>query len=145
MRHFKLYALLVFALLLLPGAAALAQAVAPNPEDPNSIIEAIGRAAQSGQWALLAGFVVMLATWAVSKLPGLRDRLPAKALPWLAMGLGVLTNFLISLGSGIKWYQALISGVTQGLLAAGGYSAIGRWMPVVGSKPADPAPPAPPA
>lgn len=101
-------------------------AVAPtvNPEDPGAILKLILQAVKEARWAWLAGLILMLLTFLFNKI--LQDKIPKKVLPWVAIGLGVATNVAMSFASGMHWLEAIGNGVTLGLTAAGGWSAIGK-------------------
>lgn len=95
-----------------------------DPDDPGAIFGAIVTAFKGGAWAWLIGLVLMLATLVVNKV--LKEKIPKKVLPWLAIGLGVGTNIAMSFASGLYWLEALGNGITMGLAAAGGWSAVGK-------------------
>ena len=95
-----------------------------DPDDPGAIFSAIVSAFKGGAWAWLIGLVLMLATLVINKL--LKEKIPKKVLPWLAIGLGVGMNIAMSFASGLYWLEALGNGITMGLAAAGGWSAVGK-------------------
>jgi hypothetical protein len=112
------------------------------PETPGeafSLIKQIINAVKTGKWALLVGLVVMLLTFIVNKL--IKEKIPRNVLPWLAIGLGVIGNTAFALSTGVPWMDAILGGVNHGLVAAGGWSAIGKYLPFMGKKKEpDPAP-----
>jgi uncharacterized membrane protein len=97
-----------------------------DPDDPGSIIKFIFQAVKESKWAWLVGLLIMFLTWVFNKL--LKEKIPAKVLPWVAIGLGVATNVAMSFASGLIWYEAIANGVSLGLAAAGGWSAIGKYI-----------------
>lgn len=97
---------------------------AVNPDDPGAMLKFILQAIKEARWAWLVGLVFMLLTFLFNKI--LKDRIPKKVLPWIAIGLGVATNVAMSFASGMHWLEAIGNGITLGLAAAGGWSAIGK-------------------
>lgn len=95
-----------------------------DPEKPGEMVSSIFQAIKEGKWAWLVGLIFMLLTWVFNKL--LKEKIPAKALPWVAIGLGVGTNIAMSFATGMVWYEAIGNGVSLGLAAAGGWSALGK-------------------
>jgi hypothetical protein len=108
-----------------------------DPDDIGSLIKAIIESAKTGKWALLVGFIMMLLTWLVNKV--LKSKIPTKVLPWLAIGLSTVTAVAFALGTGVGWINALVVGVQTGLMAAGSWSALGKYLPGIAKK-AEPAP-----
>lgn len=104
-----------------------------DPDDLGSILKQIVISAKTGKWALLVGFIVMLLTWLVNKV--LKQKIPSNALPWIAIGLSTVATIAFSLATGGGWANALIIGLQHGLMAAGGWSAVGKYLPGVGSQP----------
>lgn len=108
---------------------------------------------QAHNYAPAVGAAIMLAVWLARKLIG--DRLPAKALPWVSMGLGMLFAMgakLTALAMGMSSMDiiaALVSGAMAGFSASGMWSMFGKHVDaaVAPAAPADPPadPPAPPA
>lgn len=107
------------------GAASKAPPVV-NPDDLGGIVNGLIQAVKGGHWAWLVGLIFMVLTWVFNRI--LKNRIPKKALPWIAIGLGVGTNVAMSFASGLVWYQALSNGFSLGLAAAGGWSAIGKYI-----------------
>lgn len=95
-----------------------------NSEDPGEIIKFILQAIKESKWAWLVGLLLMLLTWCVNKI--LKNKIPKKVLPWLAISLGVATSIAMSFASGMLWYEAIGNGVSLGLAAAGGWSVVGK-------------------
>jgi uncharacterized membrane protein len=122
-----------------PAAKASAPSSQPvvvppvDPDDVSAIIKQILASAKTGKWALLVGFIVMLLTWLVNKL--LKQRIPSNVMPWLAIGLSTIAATAFALATGVDWLNALIVGFQQGLLAAGGWSAVGKYIPGLVKKP----------
>lgn len=102
-------------------------APAVDPDDVTAIIKAIIESAKTGRWALLVGFIVMLLTWVVDRL--LKQKIPSNVMPWLAIGLATIGTSAFALATGTGWLNAIIVGIQTGLTAAGGWSAIGKYIP----------------
>jgi len=106
-----------------------------DPDDIGGILKQILVSAKTGKWALLVGFIIMLLTWLVNKL--LKQKIPANVMPWLAIGLSTIATVAFSLATGVGWLNALIVGFQHGLMAAGGWSAVGKYIPGLVKKPAE--------
>jgi len=104
-----------------------------NPEDAASMLGAISKAAKAGQWALLIGLVLMLLTRLFNVI--LRNAIPSAVLPWIAMGLGIITEVIFSIANKAHWVDVVTSGLVAGLVAAGSYSAYGKYIPTIKTKP----------
>lgn len=103
-------------------------AVVPtDPDDLGSIFMNIDVAAKAGNWLWLAALVLMLVTWFISRI--FKHRIPKRILPWLAIGLATTTQFLLTLANGGSFLAAVGRGLSLGFATAGGYSAIGRYIP----------------
>jgi hypothetical protein len=103
-----------------------------NPDDAASMIGAIGKAAKNGHWALLIGLVLMLLTRVFNI--ALRNAIPSSVLPWVAVGLGVATEIIFSMANKAHWIDVVTSGLVAGLVAAGSYSAYGKYIPTIKAK-----------
>lgn len=97
---------------------------AVNSNDPGQIIAFMLQAIKESKWAWLIGLVLMLLTWVFNRI--LKNKIPKKVLPWVAISLGVTTSAMMSFASGMLWYEAIGNGVTLGLAAAGGWSVVGK-------------------
>jgi hypothetical protein len=107
------------AALAAPSAAAVADA------EPAELFKSFVDALRQSRWGFAVGFGVMLLTWVV-RFTLLRDRIPTKYLPWLAIGLGLAADVSFQVGVGVVWWEALLSGLTHGSAAAGLWSAVGK-------------------
>jgi hypothetical protein len=117
-----------------------------NPDDLTSIIRGLFDSAKAGKWALLVGFIVMLLTWIVNAL--LRKRIPSNIMPWIAVALSTAIAIATAFSTGAKGLNAVIVGIQSGLVAAGSWSAFGKYLPWLNkTAPAvtDPGEPAEPA
>ena len=106
-------------------------------DDPLSWLSGLNAAARNGEWSLVAGFCLLFLTTIADKLVNRfsKRRIPRKFMPWIAIGLGVLTQAGIFLAMGHHWMYALTGGLVAGLVASGGYSAIAKPMGAVLSRP----------
>ena len=95
-----------------------------SPEDVGSILTGVIFAVKHAKWAWLVALLLMLCTYLVNRV--FVNAIPKKALVWVALGVGVATNVALSLASGLGVIEAIGQGITLGLAAAGGWSAIGR-------------------
>jgi uncharacterized membrane protein len=103
-----------------------------NTDDPASLFKGAVDAAKSGKWALLVGLIVMLLTWILNIF--LKRRIPEDVLPWIAIGLGVIAQVAFHLAAGGSWLDAIVGGISMGMTASGGYSAVGKHIPGIGKK-----------
>jgi len=91
-------------------------------EEAAQAVSTLLAAAESGQWALFAGVLVMLLVWFLNGVAKLKEHIPKKAVPWVAAVLGILGSVAAALISGdIPLTQALV----QGFL--GGATSVGLW------------------
>lgn len=108
----------VVTLLSLPLWAADAAQPADASTEPGPAATGLVAAIGSGQWGLAIGFGIMLIVWGlrVFAMPNVNT----KALPWIATFIGALGAFSVAMvADPSHWIQALLSGVTAGLAAAG--------------------------
>lgn len=123
-----------------PASQPAAAAVVPtkdvpkevDPEDATSLVKGIFKAAKGGQWALLAGLVLMLLSWVVNRI--LKNKIPPKVMPWLSIGLGVAAQIVLTVAAGNAktadtWITAITGGISLGLAGAGTWSALGKYLP----------------
>jgi len=116
--------------------AAPAEEAAPEaiPEDFNEAAEdaeELVHAIESKQWPLAIGFILMLVVFAMNKV-GLKDKVGAKAVPWVALGLAVASTVGVALSSGVAVSTAVIQGLTAGLAAIGSWE--GLFKHILGAK-----------
>lgn len=112
-------------------------AVTP-PVDPGDIMGMVKMLIQSGkghQWALFAGLLIMILTWFVDRI--LKNRIPRKVVPWLSVGLSMGSTIAFTLAAGAGWLNAVVAGVHIGLVAIGGWEALGKHIPGAKAKPKD--------
>lgn len=108
-----------------PAPVAMAPAIPTvDPEDPGTMLKYIIQAVKESRWAWFVGLLLMLATFIFNKI--LKDKIPRKVLPWVAIGLGVGSNVALSFAAGLYWLDAIGNGLSLGLAAAGGWSAVGK-------------------
>jgi len=128
-----------------PAKKATAEEAKPVPPraQPETMTEAIKEvgalveAARNGNWVLFTGILIMLLIYILDKLVKLKERIPAKAVPWVSAALGIVGSIAAQLTTGIPWGQALLQGFTAGLAAVGLWELIFKHL--VKKKP-DPAP-----
>jgi hypothetical protein len=92
------------------------------PETVTEAMEDLGiliDAAKNGNWVLFSGLLILLLIFVLDKLVNLKERIPAKAVPWVAAGLGILSSIGVQLTAPIPWGQAVLQGLTSGIVAVG--------------------------
>jgi hypothetical protein len=102
----------------------LAQLSAPTPDNFGEFVQAVLGAATSGQWALVAAFVLVAVVWGLRKLPW-----PPLKTPEGGAVLNILTGFagafLSALVGGAAFSWALVlTSLQVSVLAAGGWSLL---------------------
>ena len=107
-----------------------------NVDDPLSWVNGIFVAAKAGNWSLVTGFGLLFLTLVLDKVvsSALKKKIPRKYMPWIAVGLGVLAQTGLSLATGHDWVYSISGGIVAGLIASGGYSTVGKHLPLVGKK-----------
>lgn len=109
-----------------------------KPKEPETVediglyVKKMVHAAQDGHWALFAGFLVMILTRLFNLL--LRNKIPSKVMPWIALSLGVVGDGAFILANSGSWLDAIVGGITAGITAAGSYSIYGKHLPGLKSK-----------
>jgi hypothetical protein len=98
----------------------------PIQKDPLTWLEEISAAFHEKNWSFVVGAILMLLIWGVRRAWSAITKKATtdaakKALPWIALGLGVLLDISTGLINGISWWKAILSG-----LVSGG-SAIALW------------------
>ena len=105
-------------------------------------------------WATAIGLLVRLLK--SEKVPAPLDRIPPKARPVLALGLGQFSAVFVAAAlPGVSWQQAALAGLWASALAVVGHDVFVEWLragkeplqttPPVEVPPADRVPPEPPA
>jgi hypothetical protein len=97
------------------------------PEDAVKNVSLLIRAAKNGQWSLFAGLLIMLLIFIANKA-GLKEKVGAKALPWICVALGVLSSIGVMLAAGIQVDEAISQGIMAGLVATGGWELIFKYL-----------------
>lgn len=101
-------------------------------EDMVGFFGQIVQAGRHGHWSLMIGLILMVLTRVFNLL--LKQRVPTKVLPWIAISLALLTDGLLVKAYGGGWLTALLAGINSGLAAAGSYSAFGQYLPGMKTK-----------
>lgn len=106
------------------------EAPAPKTEEvkaPETVEEAaeslniLIEAAKGGHWSLFVGILLTLLVWLLDKFIGIRNRVGSKAMPWVAVGLGIMGTVGVGLTSGLGIAEVLVQGFITGS------SAVGLW------------------
>lgn len=96
------------------------------PEDYNQAVETVSalvKAIQSKNWPVVAGLILMLLVFMANKF-GLKDKVGAKAIPWVSLAIGVFATSGIALASGVAVMEAIIQGLGAGLAAVGSWETL---------------------
>lgn len=111
---------------LLVASTALAQtATSSTAGDLQVLLPLITDAFKSNQWVLAVGLVLTAVVAIIRKLP-LDAFLPKAALPWIALGIALLGSVGAGLASGRPWYEIVVTGLTAGAVAIGGWETVGK-------------------
>ena len=92
-------------------------------QDIPAVIETMAQAFQGGAYGLGAGLLLSLLVAAADML-NLLKRVPKSAKKWVAMGVAMVTSIAVGLVSGLAWLDIVITAVSTGLTAIGGWEAI---------------------
>ena len=95
-------------------------------EDYNQAVDQVTtlvKAIQSKNWPVVAGIILMLLVFVANKF-GLKNKVGAKAIPWVSLIIGVLATSGIALASGVAVTEALIQGLGAGLAAVGSWETL---------------------
>ena len=98
--------------------------VAGVDADPAAAINEVIDDFKGGHWKLAIGGLIMILIWAMRKF--FWTTFPTKALPWLALALGTLSDASRLLAAGEVWWQALIGGLLTGGCAMLLWSTVGK-------------------
>lgn len=96
------------------------------PEDYNEAAETVSllvKAVQDKNWALAIGLLLTLLVFVANKF-GLREKVGAKAVPWVATGLATAAALGVSFANGLPVSDAISQGILAGLTAIGGWEMI---------------------
>jgi len=123
----KFVALSIVAMLATLAAVAYGQtatsSAAPAASDFPALIEMMAQAFKGGAWGLGAGLLLTVVVAAADML-NLLKRVPKAAKKWVAMGLAMATAIGVGLTSGTAWMDIVVTAVTTGLTAVGGWEAV---------------------
>ena len=96
------------------------EAAPATPVDLDEIVEEVTLLIQlfkNGQWALAVGLLLSLLIMVFRKF--FEKYVPKKALPWVAVVLGIVGSVAVGLSAGVVWWQALLQGFAAGAAATG--------------------------
>lgn len=103
----------------------------PPPGPPTTDEEALRAVAaildafKAGQIPFAVGMALTLLVYVANRI-GLQEVLPQQAVPVLAFGVGVLGAVGTGLVMGVPWAAAIVSGITAGIAAVGGWEALSK-------------------
>lgn len=103
------------------------EAVPETLDEAADDISLLVKAIQDKDWSLALGLLMMLLVMLGNKF-GLKDKVGAKAIPWVAMGMAVASTLGVGLASGVALMDALVQGVLAGVAAIGGWELLFKHM-----------------
>ncbi|APU88879.1 hypothetical protein Rctr197k_055 [Virus Rctr197k] len=110
------------------------------------LVGLMANAFKTRQWLLVAA-LVLTAAIAGFRMLKLGQKLPGALVPWVTLGLALLTSAVIGIQTHRSWSAILATGLTVGVAAVGGWETVGKMVRDLITKirgaPA-PTPPAPP-
>ena len=105
------------------------EVASPAPEEVEETVEEVTElvedaisAAESGQWPVLIGLILIVVVTVLRKV-GIEKKLPkgSKSLPWLTLGLAVAANTAAALLGELSWETVLWSSIAAAGVAMGGW------------------------
>jgi len=78
-----------------------------------------------GNWALGVGLSLMVLVVIVRRL-GLLKKVPKDYMPWAVSGVATVGAVASGLIASRGWWDILVSGLTVGLIAIGGWETVGK-------------------
>lgn len=124
----KIKWLLLTVLVFLPWAAFAQTTTSSTAVDPGAVQEGLGvmaRAFKSGNWALAAGTLLTVVV-ALLRIVGALKVIPDKYDQYVAIGAALATSIGVGLTTGQPWDGILMTAANVGLVAVGGWEAVGR-------------------
>jgi hypothetical protein len=112
---------------IVAAPAVITPAPAATAGEPETMAEAISTGAalyaamRAGDWTAVASLAIMILLFVLRKF---WSSIPSSAMPWIAMGMGMLSAFSAALSSGASMGQAALSGLVLGTSAIGLWEAI---------------------
>jgi hypothetical protein len=115
----------MFLAVLLVPVVVLAQTATSTTAAPGDLINTTLEAFKSGSWGVGVGGILML-LMAIGRGIGILKWIPAKAVPWVTLGLASLGAIGTGLIAGSDWLTILQAAFTSGLTAIGGWETFGK-------------------
>jgi len=112
-----------------PAAEEAEEAASPETEeveevaeDATELVEDVIAAAESGQWPIAIG-LILIAVVAVLRKVGIEDKLPkgSKSLPWVTLGLAAAASIGAALLGQMEWSAVITTTATSAGVAMGGW------------------------
>jgi len=86
----------------------------PTPDTFGNLLDALA----AHHWPLAAGLLIVFVVYGANRL-GLQEKVGPKFIPWVAVGLGILSAVGAQLLTGISWEEAIGKGFAAGATATG--------------------------
>lgn len=104
---------------------ATTAAVSGGLADVPMVLGLAAQAFKSQAWVVFSGLLLTLAVIGLRFFDVVK-KLPDKLVPWATLGLSMLTSLAVGLQTGQRWDAILVSGLTVGLVAIGGWESFAK-------------------
>lgn len=91
-------------------------AVPTTYEAAGTIVGQLLDAAKNGHWTVFGGLVLLILIWLLNRA-GLAAKVGKKAVPWVTLGIGVVTAVAVGLAQGSPLMDSLKLGLLEGGIA----------------------------
>jgi len=98
------------------------EAEASESDEVGNLFVSLADAIGTQNWPVALGVTLMILVFLANKV-GLKDRVGGKLVPWVTIGVGVLSTAGVALAAGTEIAPAIIAGVASGLAAVGSWEA----------------------
>jgi len=112
------------------GEEGLPEAPPPTPievpetdEEAGVLVGMLLDAISAKSWPVVAGLIMLLLVYLLRKV-GLDDLVGAKLVPWVALGMALISTVGTGLVAGVSIADALVQGVLAGVTAIGGWELL---------------------
>lgn len=120
-----------------------------TPEGAFSFFAFFGKAFKHKEWTLVFAGLLTVVVALIRLIEAIDDKLPPGVIPWLTMATAMCTSMAIGLQQHMPLGPVIVTGLTVGVAAVGGWETFGKmaraaWQKVMGTKPPAPAEDKPP-